>query len=352
MMQNNMLLAQIEQELQDVCSVEEFTIIIEWIKSFRNSEALSDVTPDVHLESNATSPKNDPNLTDDIITSSPTEKKSTFKVEPIVWDLQQSAPSKSDQKLPSSKRFKQNSSPLIASMKNEPNDSKKFNNVKENVVRYLPKDLGKRPRSNDNSREHFLIDSIDYTKRQKTENKDEKKSQSDKMSDFPSKNFKEFEKTNNTTIESSGNDLQVEIVSHFPKFSSYSYAPSSIPCKFFPNCLNPVCTFFHPAQTATQVAPKAIPTTIGSISHNPQTFQPLPNPGAIPCKFGLHCLRPGCYYSHAIKNNAPNNAYGISNNAKLIGDKKHHSERTYTLQDLDVDPDSNSDGITGIISNK
>ncbi|KAL3900148.1 MAG: hypothetical protein SGCHY_001540 [Lobulomycetales sp.] len=61
---------------------------------------------------------------------------------------------------------------------------------------------------------------------------------------------------------------------------------SMIPCRFYPNCLNTACTFYHPSG----VAGEGSAAVIGSEN----------TLGEVPCRFQQHCTRPGCPYQHSI----------------------------------------------------
>lgn len=61
------------------------------------------------------------------------------------------------------------------------------------------------------------------------------------------------------------------------------------PCKFYPYCTNPVCSFIHPDDQQ----PAVVYPMYGQ--------QPSSTTGArvpIPCKNGEHCTRPGCHFLH------------------------------------------------------
>eukprot|EP00123_Amoebidium_parasiticum_P016732 comp23563_c0_seq1/m.39835 comp23563_c0_seq1/g.39835 ORF comp23563_c0_seq1/g.39835 comp23563_c0_seq1/m.39835 type:complete len:342 (-) comp23563_c0_seq1:176-1201(-) len=66
-------------------------------------------------------------------------------------------------------------------------------------------------------------------------------------------------------------------------------------CRFFPNCANPNCQFFHP-----------VPCKFGDSCRNPncQYLHTGKDSGAaatkatVPCKFGKSCTRPDCKFAH------------------------------------------------------
>lgn len=70
-----------------------------------------------------------------------------------------------------------------------------------------------------------------------------------------------------------------------------SSAPSTTPCRFQQQCLNPTCTYAHYGANG----------------------EPVPPPGktaSTPCRFGLGCTRAGCAYMHPTQRSATACRYG------------------------------------------
>ncbi|ORX49084.1 hypothetical protein DM01DRAFT_1338272 [Hesseltinella vesiculosa] len=76
-----------------------------------------------------------------------------------------------------------------------------------------------------------------------------------------------------------------------PTTSNPNVTERATPCRYFPNCNNDLCPFFHPPVTPS--------------FENEMPTNPGPKRLPIPCNYGDKCLRPGCHFLHPKDNDNP-----------------------------------------------
>ncbi|KAJ3043893.1 hypothetical protein HDV00_003931 [Rhizophlyctis rosea] len=67
-----------------------------------------------------------------------------------------------------------------------------------------------------------------------------------------------------------------------------AFAAANIPCRYYPNCKNAICPYYHPPSTG-------IPITAAA----------GPDVSKVPCKYEPFCDRAGCPYAHTLRDISP-----------------------------------------------
>jgi hypothetical protein len=354
----------IDQELKQICSEEEFTILREHITYFLENHAFLDEQNNNDCKHSLQSEDQSISLISVDNDQYPTNE-TNFKPDPIVWDITSTT---NPPKLQESRRFKAEIQALVPKSV-EPVANSSSNDIitydstdrrfKKELLRVL-RDDGKRPRSDSNDLEYDGKRSRSERVERKPYDNDHRKPYDREHRKADHRNSHEYDnrKPRETLTRSSRHEntsidkepvqekIQVQappprvevVLPPYQQYGGYSSAwkNQTVQCRYFPNCLNAICPYFHPASD-TSVVTSALPQTTG----------------VTPCKFGLKCLRPGCYFSHPTANTLANAvdtpSTGMLGSAHISSSRKHISERTYAVaEDSDADPGSNSDGITGI----
>ncbi|CAG8592972.1 17974_t:CDS:2, partial [Acaulospora morrowiae] len=122
------------------------------------------------------------------------------------------------------------------------------------------------------------------------------------------------------------------------RYSHPSPANLITPCKFYPNCKNPVCPYLHMDYSNEPVAKVPTPCRNGNLCTRTNCLFMHPwdmeMDANIPCKYGYECRRPDCAYSHPMGKKDHNQPVS---DRTFVSVPDELTEKVYVAQDNQVE---------------